>query len=320
MPTPTTAGVTRRPELASFEEFDLNASREGFITSQILPFLDVQRQSGSIGKMKVEELLKTENVERAPGAAFSRGNSRFETYSFECTEKGVEEPVDDIEAQVYRDYFEAETVATQRCIDRINRAREIRGATALQDTGTFTNTAVSVKWNSHASAKPIDDIHGRIKAIRLACGKRPNVVALDFETYLDAIECSQVIERAKYAGIDDPKNIDDKVLAKLFKVERLVIAGASTVKNTAKEGQTRSLSAIWDRTKVGIGIVAKTRDPREVCVGRSFHWNWGKSSEEGFVESYREEQTSSEVIRARHCVQEKIIYSTAWQILTGAYA
>jgi hypothetical protein len=55
MPSPTSALSTQRPDLAaSFEEYDLEASRAGFVGNQIFPTMEVNKQAGSFGRIPIE--------------------------------------------------------------------------------------------------------------------------------------------------------------------------------------------------------------------------------------------------------------------------
>ena len=70
MPSPSTSLATLRPELGgSMEAFDLAADRAGFIGLKLLPVFEAAEQSGSFGKIPLEELLKNRDTERAPGGS-----------------------------------------------------------------------------------------------------------------------------------------------------------------------------------------------------------------------------------------------------------
>jgi hypothetical protein len=73
MPSPDTALGTLRPDLAgSFQEFELAMGERGFIATRVFPVLEVAKQSGIFGKIPIEQLLKTSDTLRAPGADYSR--------------------------------------------------------------------------------------------------------------------------------------------------------------------------------------------------------------------------------------------------------
>jgi hypothetical protein len=63
--------------------------------------------------------------------------------------------------------------------------------------------------------------------------------------------------------------------------------------------------------------IATSNDFREPCIGRTFHWSADGSSIGGTVESYREEQTRSDIIRVRHEVAEVTLYAEAGHLLSN---
>lgn len=314
-PTPSTA--IGRPDLgATLEEFDLEASRNGFVGLKLFPVVEVAEQSANIGKIPIEQLLQESETNRASGGGYSRGTYTFTDFSYATEEHGREEPVDDRLSRIYRRYFDAEVIATKRARDAVLRNLERRITTALTTNASFTTGAASVVWSTAATATPVTDILTRMKAVRTASGMVPNTVVMDWEAFLACIETAQVIDRLKYAGYDDPKNIGPNALAQVFKVEQVLIAGG--IRNTANEAKTFSGASIWDKTKVGVGYVARTNDVAEPCVGRTFHWSADGSDIGAVIETYRDETKRCDIVRARMDTDELTCYSECWQLLTGA--
>ena len=62
---------------------------------------------------------------------------------------------------------------------------------------------------------------------------------------------------------------------------------------------------------------ATSGDFREACLGRTFHWSEDGSSENGTVETYRDETVRSNIVRVRMDVDEQVILPTAGYLLTG---
>jgi hypothetical protein len=60
-----------------------------------------------------------------------------------------------------------------------------------------------------------------------------------------------------------------------------------------------------------IARIATGVDMREPGVGRTFHWSGDGSSIGGTVETYRDETVRGDVVRVRHQVQEKRLYTEA---------
>ncbi len=320
MPSPSSSLATLRPDLSeSFEEFDLEMQRAGYIASRVFPVVEVASQSGVFGKIPIEQLLQNREVRRAPGAGYSRGQWKFTTDSFACQEYGAEEPVDDREAAMYANYFDAELIAARRAFDVVMRNAEQRVASLLFSTSTFSGktSAVGTKWSTHASATPLDDVETAVNAVWSNSGLWPNALVISRKVFRHLRNCAQIIDRVKYQGFVDVRAgaITEAALAQAFDLDEIIVANA--VKNTANEGQSASLASIWSDSYALVCRVARTNDFREPCLGRTFHWAGDGSSPNGVIESYREESIRSDVIRVRHDVDEKLLYVEAGYLLSN---
>lgn len=315
MGKPSASLATLRPDLGgSLEEFNTAMDRAGFIGLRALPVMEVAKQAGTFGKITLEQLLQTRDTVRAPGGNYNRGNFTFTTDSYACQEHGAEEPVDDREAEMYREYFDAELVSTERARDAVLRNVEIAAAAILQ-ASALTDAAAAAVWSNHTSATPITDVKARQIAIWTATGIWPNAVMMAREAFLECRMCDEVIDNVKYTERTLPGDITVDMLAKAFDLKYVLIAGSA--KNTANSGQTASLSSIWDRTQVSVGRIAEGNDIREAAFGRTFHWSADGSQIGGVVESYRDEKVRSDVIRCRMDIHQKALYTDLMHCITG---
>ena len=318
--TPSTA--IQRPDLGlALEEFDLEASRIGFIGSKVLRVVDVALATANFSRVKLEELLFPDpNTARAPGTGFSRGSGQFTQDNYQTSAQGHEEPVDDDERAIYAYTIDSELLAAKRARDVVMRNYEKRVSAAVMNTTTWattnTNTkGASVAWTTHATAAPVDDIMYAIKAVYTNFGIRPNAVVLSWFDWLDLVQCSQIIDRIKYSGRDDPKQITTDMIAQLFQVKQIIVGDA--VYNAANSGQSASLSPVWPKGYAQVCKVAETDDLREPCIGRTFNFTGNGSVIGGVVTEYREEKIKSDVIRVEHYVGEKVINSQCGFLITG---
>ncbi len=322
MPAPSSSLATLRPDIAdSFMEFDVEQNQRGFVWNQLMPVFDVPKASGNFGRIPVEQLLQRRDTRRAPGSRYARGNWTFAPDTYLTVEHGAEEPVDDNEAAMYSDYFNAEVISGIRARDAVLANAEQRVIDKLLNTSTFADAAAASVWSNASGATPLTDVEAAIIAIYDACGLWANTIAMSYKTFRLLRNCDQVIERIQSNGAGDrtvATDITVQQLAAVFDVPKIVVAGAST--NAAKEGQDADFKQLWDKTKVWVGVTANSNDFRTPCVGRVFHWGQDGSSVGGTVESYREEQTRSDIIRVRHQVDEKILYPEAGYIITGVQA
>ncbi len=308
MPSPSSALATLRPDLAgSFMEFDTVADREGYVGTRALIPIDVAKPTGTFGRIPLEQLVKPRDTARAPGAGYSRGEFTFKPETFACIEYGAEEPVDDRENNIYSNFFQAEQIAAERARTAVLRGMEKRIAALLFNTTTWTGasltTAVGIPWSTYATAVPHTDVLAARKKVFDGTGLWPNAIILSKKKFLDIRECTSIVDRLKYSGIDDPKsrNITPQVIAQVLDLDFVLVAGGG--KDTATEGQTRTVASIWTDTNAMVARVAVTADISEPCVGRIFHYAEDGSTIGGTVESYREESKRSTIIRVRNDIR-----------------
>jgi hypothetical protein len=323
MPTTESALATLRPDLgASFMEFELEANRRGFIAQKVLPLVEVAKQAGTFGKITIEQLLKTGTTRRTPGAGYNRGDWSFDDATFSCEEHGWEEPVDDREAKMYADYFDAEQISTLRAYNNVLLNMEARVSAAIFNATTWTSytTGITTEWSTVATATPLADIRAAKLAVFNQCGMWPNTVIMDREVFNNCIACADVVSLIKYSGLIDPRAgaITPQALAQAFDVDQVLVAGGA--KDTALEGQAASIASLWDDEYVMVCKTATTDDIREPCIGRIFHWAEDGSSIGGTVETYREEQRRSDIVRVRNDVDEVVLYVECGHLLSNATA
>lgn len=322
MPSPTTALTTLRPDLASFLEYDLESDRLGYVASRVFPVIDVASQAGVFGIIPVEQLLQQRTTGRAPGSGYSRGNFTFTTSTFACEEHGAEEPVDDRQAKMYREYFDAEQVSTMRAFSAVLRNAEQRVADAVFNTTTWTGssltTAITDEWDDIVNAVPITNVDAAVKKIYDNSGLWANALIVNQKVFRNLRRCAQIIDAIESNGAGDPSKQSDitaDMLARVFDLDYVIVAGAS--KNGAKEGQTATPSQIWSDEYAMVCRVATSADMAEPCIGRMFHWSEDGSSVGGTVESYRDEIVRANIIRVRHDVDEVVLYAQAGHLLSN---
>jgi len=317
MPRPTSATTLQRPDLSTLAfEYYLEADRRGFIGLRLLPIFEVPQQSADYPKIPLEALLKTPIVKRAPRANYARSDWEFETGTYAAEEYGWEEAVDDVEAALYARYFDAEQVANLRAVDILLRAQEIRIAAAVMNTGNITATAdVSTAWSTVASCTPLADVETAKAAMRAASGLLPNVIAMSLKVFSLVIRSTEIINAFKYTNPIEVGGIEAKrrILAQYFGVDEVLVGGS--IKDTKAKGAATTIGDIWDDEYILLAKVSNGgQDLRDPCLGRSFLWT-ADSPGNLVVESYREDQTRSNIIRVRHNVDEAFVFAGAGYLL-----
>lgn len=307
------SSTIQRPDLGlGYQEFSLASHMAGFRGMEILPPVQVAVSSGNFSKVLIEELLRDDrNPVRAPGAEYARDHTKFTQDSFVCRERGLEEVLDrqELEQFAYTGLM-FEQMGADRSLAGTLRHLEREQVGLLQATGTFSNSGVNNEWDDHANATPINDVAVAVEAFRSNCGYLPNVMALSGKQLRHLKRVDEIVDRLKYSGIDDPKNIDEMALAALFGIERLVVF--DSLRNTAAEGATASLADIWDDEYVGFYRVSSSPDLKgDPRVGATFQFQGV------MVEQYEEARTRADIIRARLSVGPKIIHPECGYLLSN---
>jgi hypothetical protein len=312
-----------RPDIAgSMEAFDLTIARQGFVAQQVFPIINVAKQAGVIGTIALADLLKNAETTRAPGAGYSRGAGRFTPSSYACVEYGMEEVVDDREATMYADYFDAELVATARCRSAILRQAEIRIAAQVFNATTWTgsalSTAVTNEWDDFTNATPVADVAHAAGHIFSATGFYPNALVVNRDVFKNLCQCDQVVEAIHSFGSGQSaiiRNITPALVAAVLDLDYVFVAGGA--KNSALEGQTATPAVIWSGEYAMVCRVATSNDFREACIGRTMHWSEDGSQPLGTVETYRDETVRGNVVRCRFDVDEVTLLAAAGHLLSN---
>lgn len=316
MPRPDSVSTIIRPDLGAVAyEYLMDAPAQGFIGMAILPIFETVLQSAQYPIIPLEAILKTKDTTRAARSNYQRDDYEFEMGNYACRDRGFEEALDDTERKMYANLFDAEEVATQRATNRVLRAQEKRIAAMLFNTSNLSHTNVSVEWSTAASATPLADITIGKKAMRAASGLLPNVVAMGWSVFVNALNTAELKDAFKYTSPIELGGYEAqrRALAQYFGIGEVHVGGA--VKDTAGKGKATTIADIWDDEYI---LLARTpempQDLKEPSLGRTFLWI-EDSPESLVVESYREEKIRSDVFRVRHNVDECFVFKGAGYLL-----
>ena len=313
MPRPVSISTITRPDLGVLAwEYAANSSEQGYIGMDIMPVFPVIEQSADYPVIPVESLLKVEPTSRAPRANYNRGDWQFKMQSYSCSEYGWEEPLDDVEARLYQRYFDAEVVTIIRAENIVLRGQEKRIASLVMNESNAVGTrSVAVAWSDHVNCDPLKDVTLAKQDMLWASGLRPNVMVLS-ETLFDNLILSEKIQNyMKYVNshLTDGREVKAAILASYFGVSQLKIADA--IVDIAGKGRSKDLKSVWGDNYVSLLKVSSGgQDLREPCFGRCFLWT-ADSPSNVMAESYREEQTRSNIYRVRQHLDEAIIFKGA---------
>ena len=309
MPSPSTVLTTLSRELGLYYEARLSELRADYIADMVFPVKEVRLQSATFKKIPIEEILNVPSeLRRAPSSAYWRSTFQFTEDTYQTYDRGNEDPIDDSEQAAYSDFIDLAQEATQRVLHKILQDKEMRVAAALMDVATYTGTgslnqAVTASTWNVTSSKPITDVRLAADKMFANVGIYPNTLVISRPVFRALQVHPDVINAITSAGAGDQARVRDitrQQMAAVFDVDSVVVGGG------AKRSST--ISHIWGNHAM-VCQVATSGDMREPCIGRQFHWAADGSSSSGTVEVYREENTRSNVVRARMHSGEKRIHT-----------
>lgn len=322
MPSPTSTLSTLRPDLAEFQEFDIESEKKGYVALKVLPVVEAGLQSDNPGKVPLEALLFQADTKRNSGSGYNRGSYKFETFSYSTSENGWEEPIDARDEKRYRHILQVDRIANARAAGVVARNQEQRAAALVFNSTTWTGAALTTaptnEWDDATNAVPITDVEAAVKKIYEGSGLWANALVINRQVFRNLRNCAQVIDRIESAGAGDATkatDITEQMLAAVFDLQYIIVAGAS--KNSANEGQAATPAQIWSGEYAMVCCVSNSADMRDPCIGRTFHWSEDGSIIGGTVEEYEEVQSRSRIIRVRHETDEVIMYPQAGHLLSN---
>ncbi len=322
MPSPASTLSTLRPDLAEFQEFDLESEKQGYVALKVLPVIEAGLQSDNPGKLPLEALLFQADTKRNSGSGYNRGSFKFETFSYSTSENGWEEPIDARDEKRYRHILQVDRIANARAAGVVARNQEQRAAALVFNTGTWTGasltTAITHEWDDATNCVPVTDVEAAVKKIYEGSGLWANALVINRQVFRNLRNSAQVIDRIESNGAGNASKATDitvQMLSAVFDLPYIIVAGSS--KNSADEGQTATPAQIWSGEYAMVCRVSTSADMRDPCIGRTFHWNEDGSVIGGTVEEYEEVQSRSRIIRVRHETDEVIMYPQAGHLLSN---
>ena len=300
-----TYAVPRMDLGEAFHEYD--PSIDGFIATKVLPPLPVAKEAATMSVI-TRENLKRADAKHSNGAAFNRINLITEDKAYASEDYGLEIQLTDKDRSKYRDDYDAELESSQALAKKIFNELEIRVATAVFNTTTWTNTPLYTDNKATPWSTNTTDIIAQVTAakekVRANTGVRADALIIG-EPAMNNLLINTVI-RARFPGA---AVITEEMLranlAAIFGLTELIVGGA--VYDSAKEGQTFSGSDIWNYKYAMVGKIQRGPTRVNPGIGRVMTWEeLTDAADIAPVLQYREEQTASDIFRIQQYLDELI--------------
>jgi hypothetical protein len=225
-------------------------SAADFVADKVFPVVPVDKQADSYYRYKKNDWFRDEAQERAPGTESAGGGYNIDHDAvYNCRTWGYHKDVpwdvrNNQDPAINMDN-DATLFVTQRLLVRRERLFADSYFKASVWGKDYTGVASSpganqfIQWSDYANSNPIDDVKNGRMSIKGITGFKPNTLLLGEEVFEILKQHPDILDRYKYtqAGV-----ITADLIARVFEVDRLIVAGA--VYATNAEGGTEAYSFI----------------------------------------------------------------------------
>jgi len=325
----TKVGTIHYDALLSNYAADYMSQQNKFITKELLPAVIVNKQGDKYAKFSSKGLFDVKNDLRAKGTEAEMIDTLFmSSDSYYCDERALKEKIylqDIINADAI---VQEEKRKTFRLVNALLLSQEYRAASLVFTAANYSSTskatiAAADQWslNDYATNDPQKQIRDYAYTICNRSGLTYSdlTVVISDET-MNGLRRSPFIQN--YMASTVAKNIDANVLAGYFGVGKVLIGAASY--NTAKEGQTVSVSGMWGKnalicyTQAG----ATMEDP---SFAKTFLWNGvgnAATQDRGIVgvRKWYDENTKTNYIESELNYDQKIVFEDVAYLLSEVIA
>lgn len=299
-------------------------TEDQLIGTRVLPPDPVEATAGQYPKLKIASanMLRNEAKRRGRTATYARLTRAWESDTYTTLEYGLESPVSDPDQADVGRFFDLQSTEARLTQRQLLLGHEVRVAAKIFDPSVFSLTTSATAYTdanlaTFDLAYDMDLAKNEIRKRGESVNPADLVVVMSNDIYLRARQSTRLQNRIRGVLSQDTQLVLSAAdLAMALGVREVLVANA--VIDSSKQGASSpTLGNIWSNTYCWIGQ-AKTGNILSGGVGRTLFWKQNGSLVT--VESYREEQTRSTIIRVRHDTDEKIANANAGQLLVSQYS
>ena len=297
-----------------------------FIGMRVMPPLPVPNKAGQYPYLskKSAGLLRRSVKRRGPGANYARDTSSYETGTYTTQEYGCEAVVPDDNTNDVGRFFSLESFETRKKYRQVQLDHEIRVAAKVFDPSVFTLTTSATAYT--AANLATFDIGLDIDLAKQDIQSRGEntmdlTVVMSLPVFLRARASTRLQNRIRGTiSTDSQLVLNEEAMAAALEVKE-VLVGRAAYDTSSENASASSMSNIWSNSYVWVGTVKEAGGPEDYfsgSVGHTLYWEQDSAFVQ--VESYREDDIRSTIIRGRQYTDEKIILAPGGELLVTQYS
>lgn len=245
---------------------------EGAIAEQVFPNLKVQEKTGLLGKYGSSHLRIETSIVGGEGKFRRVKPILRQTTSYNVESHGLSGLVTKDDYRMVEAPFDAEKDEVMGISSILLLEKEKVLADALTSTSNLTQNVTlsgTDQLSDYTNSDPLGVFSTARNTVKSGCGLAPNAAVMSWEVWNKLIYHPKLLALYNYVQAG---KLSNDALAAIMGVEKLLI-GQLTY-NSAKEGQSDSLSAVWGKHIV-FGVLPNAAQKYQVSLGYMVQMNDG---------------------------------------------
>lgn len=242
-------------------------SQDAYIATKVFPIIPVEKQSDKYYIFDKNDWHRDEAQKRADNTESAGSGFGLSTDSYFADVWAFHKDVG-FQARANADKQVAlDRTSVQFVTQRLLLRQEIQWVSDFFTTSVWgTDATPSNLWSDFANSDPIEDIETGKETILAATGFMPNTLVLGYQVFRKLKNHPDIVDRMKYTSA---QNITAEILARMFEVERVLVAKA--IKATNVEDETAAYGFTHGKHAL-LAYVAPNPGEMEPSAGYTMHW------------------------------------------------
>jgi len=281
----------------------------GLVAERIFPIVKVMKESDKYYVFNREELI-IEKTLRAAGSESKEITWDVSTSTYSANEHALKRLVPDRVKANADSPVRPNVTTTQKLTNKLLLAQEKRIQAIVQDTAQVTGGANPTTQWDQTSPVIENDVDAAKDGVRQAAGVEPTSIVLPYKVAQIVKRDSTVRNLIRYTVPGDILLRNGDLPPVLWNLE-VIVAGA--VYNTANEGQSESISDIWNDNVL---VFYKEANPSidALSLGYIFRVN------DLVVKTWRDEPRGGDMIEVSMLEDEKVVANGAGYLIRNTCA
>lgn len=249
-----------------------------YIADRAFTQVPVTKQSDKYNVWNKGDFFRSEMALRADGTRSAVSGQRLSQSAYYCDTYALSTTITDKQRANAKGETNLEDAKIRYLMHQALRKRDVQFAAVGFVTGVWTGTTEQTgvsgspstnefkQWND-SSSTPIVDITEVIDAVRITCGKKPNIGIVNEAVFRALKHHADFLDRIKHTqtGV-----VTADLIAEVLGLEQLLVAQA--IQNTANEGATATMADVFGKNMAVIYRAPAATDD-DATAGSIFSWS-----------------------------------------------